>query len=88
MKTFHFSLGNSNDGPVGFCARVQAKDINRAVEILQAALPEESVIQEESPGKDEEGIEYLTVYFNPKVVTWQSIDEEDEVEDDVPEEVK
>jgi hypothetical protein len=36
--SYHFSLGNSFDGPIGFCARVDAETAEEAVTKLNKAL--------------------------------------------------
>jgi hypothetical protein len=38
LTSYHFDLGNSTDGPIGFCARVNAHDKKEAVKILQQRL--------------------------------------------------
>lgn len=78
MKSYHFSLGNSTVGPVGFCARIIAPDRAAAVQKLKDALPEHV------PLKDLgyiEGIEYVAVYFNPDAITEASCDEEEDEEE-------
>ena len=39
MKSYHFSLGNSTFGAVGYCARVQANSRAEALKLLKEALP-------------------------------------------------
>lgn len=71
MKRFHFSVGNSTDGPVGFCAAVYAETPEEAVELLRNALPVESPVRPE----DRTGISYIAAYFNQSAVTVADIDE-------------
>jgi len=78
MKRYHFSLGDSRDGPVGFCAAVYAENPTRAVEKLQASLPEEQVVEPLESDEDGE-VEYIASYFNPFKVSEADIDEEYEV---------
>lgn len=78
MNSYHFDLGNSTDGPIGFCARVTAESAEAAIEILKEALPESVEIG----CHDETGsIEYLAVYLNADAITLSDIDEEDEIND-------
>lgn len=71
-RRFHFSLGNSSDGPVGFCAAVHATSKKEAVEKLRKALPD---CQKVGPFSDVDGIEYIEIYFNELEVTEMDIDE-------------
>jgi hypothetical protein len=83
MKSFHFDLGNSNKGPVGFCARVRANSREEALGVLQGVLPVEHELSLGfSPGPKAPAVEYITVYFNPNAVTVRNIDAE-EGEDEV-----
>lgn len=77
MKSFHFELGNSSDGPVGFCARIKAEDEEEAVAILRDAI-EELNRELASPTDLGDNVEYLEVYFNPAKITVADIDEENE----------
>ena len=38
LKSYHFDLGNSSDGPIGFCARVFADSKEQALEQLLKGL--------------------------------------------------
>ena len=71
MTKYHFSLGNSSDGPVGFCAEVEAESQEDALEILKEELPESMGIE-----TTHESIVYLRVYFNPNAITTADIDDE------------
>ncbi len=70
MKEYHFSLGNSDKGPIGYCAVVKAASKADAVEVLRAALPQEHPVID-----GYESIVYLTVYFNEAAVKASAIDE-------------
>jgi hypothetical protein len=73
--SFHFDCGNSDDGPVGFCARVRAESPQEALTILRQVLPETAEIP-----TDDDRVEYLNVYFGPENVLKSDIDM---VDDDV-----
>jgi hypothetical protein len=80
MPSYHFSLGNSTDGPVGFCARVTANSKEEALEMLKRFLP--NVFECDNPYVclPAEG-DYITVYFNQDAIT---VDDIDEVQDEPP----
>ncbi len=63
LKSFHFSCGDSAEGPIGFCGRVKAASREEALSVLREALPEAVVVTE-----NEGAIQYLQVYFNPDKV--------------------
>lgn len=71
-KRYHFSLGNSSKGPIGFCAAVWATGKEEAVEKLRRALPENLEIPLFT---DDEDIEYAQAYFNESAVTARGIDD-------------
>jgi hypothetical protein len=85
-QSYHFSLGDSHAGPVGYCARVQAFSPEQAVEILQLALQNlgaeisgyDNVADSYAPPA--EGLEYVRAYFLPAAITVESIDEVSPVE--------
>lgn len=79
MPTYHFSLGNSTDGPIGFCARIRADSEEAAIERLKAQLCDTEVSID-----DREDGEYIEVYFNADAVKASDIDEvdDDELEED------
>lgn len=68
---YHFSLGDSTKGPVGFCSVVEAESEAEAVKKLKDLLPEEFLIHED-------GASYVDVYFNPDAITEKDIDEIEE----------
>lgn len=79
MKSFHFDVGNSNDGPIGMCARVQAETPEQALELLKAYLPEEVEVDGNTPG-----VEYVRVYINDANITVKDVTEteaDDDIED-------
>ena len=75
MKSYHFSVGNSTDGPIGMCARVLADSEEEAVTIFHEALLEYENVR---PAAHEDRIEYIHVYFNDEAITVEDIDEVDE----------
>lgn len=70
MKSFHFSLGDSSKGPIGFCARVKAATPEDAAEILRDRIGDHATIRT--------GDEYIEVYFNADAISAADIDEVDE----------
>jgi hypothetical protein len=67
LREYQFSLGNSTDGPVGYCARIAATTAEEAVARLGELLPHDEMLELDIP-RATEG-EYLTVYFNLARVT-------------------
>lgn len=74
MPDYHFSVGNSTTGPIGFCAAVTASSRDDAVRILREHL-DSCNCELEIPGT---GDDPITVYFNPNAVTVDDIDDDDE----------
>ena len=74
-RSYHFSLGNSSEGPVGFCARITASSKEAAVAKLQMALFD--ALDHPVCGEDADDIEYIQVYFNSDAITVDDIDEVD-----------
>ena len=76
MNCYHFSLGNSTEGPIGFCAQVVATTSAEAVAKLQRALRNVSgTMSEVAIGNREQDLEYLNVYFNPTAIELSDADE-------------
>lgn len=92
MKSFHFNMGNSSTGEIGFCARVKAETKKKAVQLLKDALEQLSdghkVWDDKSDDPQElpDGVQYVRVYFNPDAVKARCIDESDELCPDCEEE--
>lgn len=91
MKSYHFNLGNSTKGPIGFCARVKGNTKKEAISVLKEALEHfgEELNVMKSAGlsgctdadfKGAQNLEYIEVYFNAKALKESSIDEVDEEE--------
>ena len=79
MKLYHFDVGNSNDGPIGFCARVRAKSKVAALRTLTKYLRDrQSMIALDVANSPD--IEYLNVYFNYKALSIRDIDSIDKDE--------
>lgn len=78
-KQFHFSLGNSSKGPIGFCALLKADSKKDAVALLKKVLPDELEIRPLGNDKENAAVIYIAAYFNDKAITVRAIDEEEEV---------
>lgn len=74
MPLFHFNVGNSTTGPIGYCARIEADDEEQALARLRELLPTEWEIPHPDLGHDE----YITAYFNGDAVKVEDIDEDDD----------
>jgi hypothetical protein len=74
MTSYHFDCGNSNDGPVGFCARIRASSEEEALRILHEAMPETIEVR---PMAHEDAVEYIHVYTGTENVTVKDIDDEE-----------
>lgn len=88
MHRYHFSFGNSNDGPIGYCAAVYADSPQEAVGILKTELEElraqdGAMISDygEFRGTGEKGISYVQAYLNEEKVTVDDIDDVEEETD-------
>ena len=75
LRSFHFSIGNSTDGPLGICARIWAVTQGEAVRLLHDSLAEEIKLKTFGMA----GVEYLNLYTNTDHI---GADDIDEVEDD------
>lgn len=74
-KLYHFSLGDSTKGPVGFCATIKAESPERAVEILKRVLPDDKKVRPCSDDdRDNDAAEYIEIYFNRAAITAKNID--------------
>ncbi len=80
MKEDHFEFGDTDSGVVGLCAMVRAESKERALELLQAALPEEIEVEERDP--EGEGVMYIRVYVNGENAEVEDIDTDNDDEDD------
>lgn len=75
LMSYHFSLGNSTDGPIGFCARVNANSRANAARILKERLEEFTSDLSLSVQEMQSTGEYIEVYFNPDAISAKDIDE-------------
>jgi hypothetical protein len=82
LTSFHFDLGDSVKGPVGYCARVVAETPEDALERLRGWIDALNAEIETELGDDVRAEEYLTLYLNPGAVAVTDIDEEDDADDD------
>lgn len=86
LKQYHFSLGNSTNGPIGFCALIKAESKAEAVALLKKSLPQEQDVHPYSEdGNAAPEIVYIAAYFNEAAITEAAIteadiDEEEEVD--------
>lgn len=60
MPRYHFDLGNSARGPVGYCAAVRAVSREAAAATLRRVLPDSVRLRTTDPD-----VEYVEIYFNP-----------------------
>lgn len=78
LKSYHFSLGNSSVGPIGYCARLSAHSKKEAVELLKRAIPLELEVPKVSDSdNDNARIEYIEAYLNEDAIKESDIDEID-----------
>ena len=67
MNTYHFSCGNSSEGPVGLCARVAANTKIEALMKLRRALESSTgALGQLTVPVTEPDIEYINVYISPE----------------------
>ncbi len=71
-NTYHFDVGNSTTGPIGFCAEVQAATKQEAVKLLRDVL-EQHEEQAMIPAGESLG-GYLSIYLNGDKVSVKDID--------------
>jgi len=76
MNGYHFSLGNSASGPIGFCAQVAADTRGEATAKLRRAVQQfTGAASEVAIRSSDPDIEYLAVYFNPDCIRASDINE-------------
>ena len=81
-RSYHFSLGNSFPGPVGYCARAIGITKAEALEKLKKAMPVEIEIHKRIDRTEHPDIEYITVYFNPEALKIRDIDDWEDMTED------
>ena len=74
LQRYHFDLGNSNKGPIGYCAAVWAENAEQAIEVLKTKLPNETEVYTPGQSKNSPWVEYINVYFNDDAITHETID--------------
>jgi hypothetical protein len=86
VNSYHFDLGNSTRGPIGYCARINAETKEGAVLKLKETLTALGDIEELDitrlcfPNLQGEG-EYVTIYFNREAIQKRHIDDWELVEE-------
>lgn len=73
LYSYHFDLGNSTTGPVGFCARIHGSTKGEALRRLYDLLPNEHELFKS-------GSEYICVYFNTEAIGIRDIDDCEQLE--------
>lgn len=74
LKSYHFDVGNSNTGPLGFCGRVKADSKEEALQLLREALPETVEVKSM---EHHHRVEYLHVYVNDEAIKVEDISDPD-----------
>lgn len=80
MQRYHFSLGDSNVGAVGYCAAVYAESEENALRMLKDLIPNLSgetrgwMFFSEPDAELKGGVDYVDVYFNADALTLRDID--------------
>jgi hypothetical protein len=77
-QSFHFSVGSSDSGPIGWCSRVIAFTPAEAVAVMRNIIEERG--QAYMVVENEDSIEYFQVYLNPEVLTEDDIDDSEDVQ--------
>ncbi len=81
LRSYHFSLGNSTVGPIGYCGRVEAHSKEEAVALLRKCIPQELKVHSSSDDDEENArIEYIEAYLNPAAIKVDDIDEVNDAE--------
>lgn len=80
-KSYHFDLGNSNQGPLGMCARITAHSKEEALARLRE-LTDGSTTDGYTVSLLDEGGEYIHIYVNSDNFSTDDIDEWEDEEDD------
>ena len=76
MNSYHFSLGNSAAGSVGFCASVLAHTESEAAAKLRRAVRDSTgAAYEVALRCADRDIEYVAIYFNPGCIRASDIDD-------------
>lgn len=82
LKSYHFDLGNSNDGPIGMCARIVATSKEEALSKLRDRLDAMCAYEGVDIGIVREHFDdYAQVYISPDNITIDDIDDYEDYED-------
>jgi hypothetical protein len=86
LKSYLFDLGNSTDGPIGYCTRIEAESAAKAVEQLKEIIADLNREYDLAKGAGLRGdpsrrVEYFVVYFNAQMVSEANIVEVNPVEE-------
>jgi hypothetical protein len=82
LRRYHFNLGNSTTGPIGYCADVVADSAQAAVAKLTTAIgfkDDQAEVDHDTFSRQE----YITVFFNCTNITIDDIDAEDDAYCDI-----
>lgn len=78
MKSYHFDIGDSTNGAVGFCAEVEAETEEKAVEKLKYMLFDRESGQYSIDALDDVN-EHVTFFVNPDFITASAIDDVEDI---------
>ncbi len=73
-KTYHFSCGNTMDGPLGLCAEIMAESEEDALSRLRSVLADSLGSCGELTVRNGDSLGYVNIYVNPSYVRKRDID--------------
>ena len=79
-KSYHFCLGNSRTGPIGYCALIHARSPQEAVKVLSEQVREEAPLHFRDD-YDDPRMDYIEAYVNPSAITEGDIDFVEELDE-------
>jgi hypothetical protein len=85
MANLFFSIGNSDTGPLGLCARINGtpkEALAILVDHLNSLTRAEGGLELHKLGDADENIDYITLYVNTDFITDDDIYENDDDDDD------
>lgn len=76
LRRYHFDIGDSTKGPIGFSGAVHASSLEEALKVFKEHLPTELTVRSVLV-KDigDTLFEYAEAYINPDAITVNDIDE-------------
>ena len=77
-RNFHFDVGNTAAGPLGFCAEVLATTPQEALKKLRMQLPDTVAVDTRDEKSD---VVYMNVYTNCLRITVDDIDDVTDIEE-------